>query len=74
MIVNLSGLTFEEDTNPRNPVAGSVMTVSLSQWEHDSAHDGWSGHIYLNQTPARISDAPGPFGCNDGKVTGSPTG
>jgi hypothetical protein len=74
MIVTLAGLNFEEDTNPRNETAGSVYPVSLTQWEQDVAHDGWSGYLYLAQNPPRISNGPGSFGCTNGVVTGSPTG
>jgi hypothetical protein len=72
MIVNLTGLSFEEDTDPRNPASGSVKTVSLLQWEHDAGHDGWAGYLYLDRKPPVVSDGPGSFGCNNGKVTAGP--
>jgi len=71
VIVDLSGLTFDEDSDPRNPADGSVRAVSLDQWEHDAGHDGWSGYLYLNQHPPLISDGPGSFGCDNGKATNS---
>jgi hypothetical protein len=56
--VDLRHLTFGEESNPANPGAGHVNTVSRKSWEHWSALRGWSGTLRLREPGGFLSNGP----------------
>jgi hypothetical protein len=62
--VDLSAVnSFEVESNPADPAAGSVVKVARDKWVSSVRVSGWDGYVSLGGKDSFVSDGPGSVTC-----------
>lgn len=66
--IDLTKLTFGWETDSADLAAGQVVAVDAARWIGNVRQYGWSGFLYLNDSPGWLTNGPGTDVCHG--VTG----